>query len=87
MNLAVKSRVVSILPRSDQNYAKHSALIDLIKLLEDVEKCPYLLAQSTKGKTKKSHVHRRRVGTAHNSMLVHDNLLEGVWMHLKPSLG
>lgn len=57
INLAIKSRVISILPRSDQNYAKHSALIGLIKLSEDVEKFPYLLAQSTKGKQKKSYSH------------------------------
>ena len=81
-----KSRALATFPWSSQHWTKHSALFDLIKLPEDVDKRPYLLVMSTMDKINKGIFTCEECGPIHSVMLIYDNLLSGMWAHLKTTL-
>ena len=65
---------------------KHSALINLIKIPEYVEKCPHILVPATTGKINKGVFTEGKLVMTQHNMFVDDNLLEEVRAHLNPTL-
>ena len=65
---------------------KHRDLIDLVKLPNDVGICSHSLVYITADNVNKGVFSDRKRGPNQCTMLVNDNLLLGLWAHLKPAL-
>ena len=57
---------------------KHSALIDLIKLPKDTEKCPHVLVQLTANRINKGFLVNGERGSTQGAMFVDDSLIVDV---------
>ena len=81
-----KNGIIAVLNGLNFNSVKHRALIDLIKLLKDTKKCPYLLAQGTADRINKGIIANGKRGPTQSTMLEDDKLLVDIWELPKPTL-
>ena len=65
---------------------KQSALIDLIQLPKDVDKCSHLLFKATADSKIKGVITDGKRGIDQNDMFIDENPLSDILIHLKPTL-
>ena len=85
-NSIAKIGTLEVLTRLTYNSAKNNALIDLMKLPKDDDKCPHLLAQEIVDRINKGIIVKGKRVPTQNSILADDNLLVDTWKQLKPAL-
>ena len=65
---------------------KHKALLDLVRIPKDLDKCPQLLVPATRDNLNPGVFLNGTRGPTKNAMFVDDNLLADIWSHLRPAL-
>ena len=65
---------------------KHRAIVELIKIPKDIEKCPHLMVQATTDSINEGVNANGNRGPTKKAIFVDNNLLAGIWVRLKPDL-
>ena len=65
---------------------KHKALLHLVKIPIDLDKCPHLLVPATNDHINTGVFSNGKRGPTQNSMVVDENLLADTWDRLRPAM-